>query len=272
MRPELVAEVQFTEWTRDGRLRHPSFRGLREDKSPEEIRMPQDHSKRSAAPRAQSPRAGKAGTTRPAVRQRAEATRVAGVTLSHPERVLYPEQGATKLAVASYYRDIERWVMPQLRRRPLVLVRCPQGRGNDCFYQKHPGEAISADIPRVRIREKRGDAEYVYVEELGHLIALVQAGTLELHVWGSRVEDVEHPDLLVFDLDPGEDVAWRSVVDEARGLGRRLDAIGLTGFVRTTGGKGLHVVVPLKPTLDWDQVKAFTHGVAAVHARESDGG
>jgi bifunctional non-homologous end joining protein LigD len=150
----------------------------------------------------------------------------------------------------------------------LVLVRCPQGLTKQCFYQKHPGESLSSDIPRTRIREKSGAADYLYIEQASHLIALVQAGTLEVHAWGSRVDDLERPDTLVFDLDPGEDVAWRVVLGTARDLRQRLDDLGLESFVRTTGGKGLHVVVPLKPSQDWDAVKAFAHAVAEAHAAD----
>lgn len=249
VRPELVAEVEFTEWTRDGVLRHPSFRGLREDRSPEEIRMP-------------APRQTNAPTAD------ANDDRVAGVRLSNPDRVLYPEQGLTKIALARFYEEIAEHILPLLRRRPLALVRCPQGRGGQCFFQKHPGQAMPGDMPRIAIREKEGKADYLYVDDLHDLVGLVQAGTLELHVWGSRVEDHEHPDMLVFDLDPGGDVAWSTVIEVARSLRDRLDHLGLESFCRTTGGKGLHVVVPLTPSLGWDAVKAFTRGVAEAHARD----
>lgn len=264
VRPQLVAEVEFTEWTRDGMLRHPAFRGLREDKNPQEIRMPREARQASQAEgsRTRSNRKAASNGT-------SDESRVAGVRLTHPDRVLFPEQGATKLALASYYEEVADWILPQLRRRPLALLRCPQGRAKQCFFQKHPGQAMADDIPKVKIREKEGHAIYLYVEELKDLIHLVQAGTLELHVWGSRVDDLEHPDILVFDLDPGEDVDWRAVIQEARDLRQRLTDLGLTSFVRTTGGKGLHLVVPLKPSLDWDAVKAFCRGVAQAHARDN---
>ena len=255
--PRLVVEVAFTEWTRDGRLRHPVFRGLREDKDPKEIRMP-ERALQDAG-----------NETRP--RTKRGVAEVAGVALSNPDRVLYPQQKVTKLAVARYYEEMSEWILPQIRRRPLSLLRCPQGRGKDCFFQKHPGQAIPAEMPRVSIREKNGKAEYLYVEQLRDLVALVQAGTLELHAWGCTVDDVERPDLLVFDLDPGPDVDWTEVLDAARSLQDRLQSLKLEAFIRTTGGKGLHVVVPLRPGLGWDGVKAFAKTVAAVHAREDPG-
>lgn len=255
VKPELVAEVEFTEWTRDGRLRHPAFRGLREDKDPKEIRMPG-----AKQPATQSRRRKK---SQPRDRQS-----VAGVVLTHPDRVLYPEQGLTKLKLARYYEDIEDWILPGLTGRPLSLLRCPGGRGSECFFQKHPGQTLSADIPRVAIREKAGTRQYVYVKNIGHLVGLVQVGTLELHAWGCRVDDVERPDMLVFDLDPGPEVSWDTVLEATRSLKARLEDLSLAAFLRTTGGKGLHIVVPLEPKLPWDQVKAFAQAVATRHAAD----
>jgi bifunctional non-homologous end joining protein LigD len=153
----------------------------------------------------------------------------------------------------------------------LSLVRCPQGREH-CFYQKHPGHALAADIPRITIEEKQGPAEYLHVARISDLIALVQAGTLEFHVWGSRVDDLERPDTLVFDLDPGDGVDWRRVLATARSLRDRLDGLGFAGFVRTTGGKGLHVVTPIEPSLGWEEVLAFTRAVAEAQVRDDPDG
>lgn len=197
-----------------------------------------------------------------------KAAEVEGVSLTHPERVVYPDQGITKLALAEFYADIAEWILPSLAERPLALLRCPRGRSDACFFQKHPGEEIDRDVPRVVIREKTGAATYLYVRAARDLVALVQAGTLELHPWGSRVGDLERPDRMVFDLDPGEDVAWQTVLDTARSLRDRIAGLGFESFPRTTGGKGLHVVVPLEPEAGWDEVKAFAHGVARAHARD----
>ena len=203
--------------------------------------------------------------------RRGGGAQIAGVALTHPERVLFPSQGLTKLALAHYYEDVANWILPPLQRRPLSLLRCPQGSEETCFFQKHPGQAISGDIPRVSIREKAGEAPYLYVERLADLIGLVQAGTLELHSWGCRVDDLEHPDMLVLDLDPGPGVAWPSVLDAARSLQDRLAQLGLGGFLRTTGGKGLHIVVPLEPRASWDGAKAFARAVAVAHAQDDRG-
>ncbi len=262
VRPELVAEVEFAERTRDGLLRHPTFRGLREDREPEEIVV-----KSVAGAATARPTGGGARRRQGRGRGDAEAV-VAGVKLSNPDRVLYPGQGVTKLALAHYYEAVGDWILPQLAERPLSLLRCPEGRSKACFFQKHPGQTFGPELPRVRIEEKSGSAEYLYVRRLPDLVTLVQMGTLELHVWGSRVHDLEHPDLVVLDLDPGPGVAWSEVLRTARSLNDRLAGLGLTGFPRTTGGKGLHVVVPLAPSLDWEGVKAFARGVAHAHAHD----
>lgn len=256
VRPELIAEVQFAEWTKEGRLRHPSFRGLREDKNPEDIRMsePSVREEDATAARRKS--------------QRSRSNEVAGVTLSNPDRVLYPDQGISKLDLARYYEEIASWILPQVRHRPLSFLRCPQGRAKECFFQKHPGDAISSHIPRIDIRQKSGKSSYLYIESLSDLVALVQAGTLELHVWGCTVTDLERPDMLIFDLDPGPAVTWPAIIAASRSLQDRLQDLGLTSYIRLTGGKGLHVVVLVKPKSGWDEVRAFTRAVASAHAKD----
>ena len=184
-----------------------------------------------------------------------------------PERILYPELGVTKLALARYYESIHEWMLPWLAHRPLVMLRCPEGR-EACFYQKHLVKSQARTVPRIAIREKDEVRDYVYVRSLADMLELVQHGVLEFHVWGCRVEDIEHPDLLVFDLDPAPEVAWQEVLRTARELRERLHELGLTAFPRTTGGKGLHLVVPLHPQADWESVKSFARAVSELHARD----
>ncbi|MCC5884436.1 MAG: DNA ligase D [Halomonas sp.] len=263
VRPELVIEVEFTERTRDGRLRHPAFRGLREDRNPEEIRMtPTKEKAADIAPEKDS----KADKAPP--RKRKDETSLLGVRITSPDRVLFPEQGLTKLDLARFYDQIQEWVLPHLIRRPLSLVRCPQGRNDECFFQKHPRSAIPDSVPRIDVPEKKGSAEYVYVETAADLVGLVQAGALEIHPWGSRIDHLEQPDNLVFDLDPDEGMAWKEILRVAGTLRERLESLGLTPFVRTTGGKGLHLVVPIEPAAEWDKAKAFAKGVAEAHAKD----
>ena len=257
VRPKLVVEVEYVERTRDGLLRQPSFVAVREDVEPGEIES--TGATLEEAERPNIPRfARHAGTG---------AVEIAGSELTHPERILYPEQGVTKLALARYYESIHEWVLPYLAQRPLVLVRCPEGR-EACFYQKHLPKTQAGSVPRIAIHEENEVRDYAWVRSLADLLALVQHDVLEFHPWGCRVNDIEHPDLLVFDLDPAPEVAWSEVVRTARELRERLQQLKLTAFLRTTGGKGLHLVVPLRPKADWHTVKAFARAVSEKHAHD----
>jgi bifunctional non-homologous end joining protein LigD len=257
IKPKLVVGVEYVERTRDGLLRQPTFVGIREDKEPEEV----------VSSGANLEEATPASTARPMRHATVDAVEIAGIPLTHPERILYPEQGVTKLALARYYESIQEWVLPYLADRPLVMLRCPEDR-EACFYQKHLGKSQARSVPRVAIKEGETVREYAYVRSLADIVALVQHGVLEFHIWGCRVQDIEHPDLLVFDLDPAPDVAWQEVLRTARELRERLQGLGLTAFPRTTGGKGLHLVVPLQPEADWETLKSFALAVSELHARD----
>ncbi|HEX5363813.1 MAG TPA: DNA ligase D [Gallionella sp.] len=257
VKPTLVVAVEYVERTRDGLLRQPSFIGIREDVEPGQVESTGDNLEEAAL--AAAPRSARHATT--------GAVEIAGVQLTHPERILYPELGVTKLALARYYEAIHEWVLPYLAQRPLVLLRCPKGR-QACFYQKHLANSQAGSVPRIAIPEGGTVRNYVYVRSLADILELVQHGVLEFHAWGCRVEDIEHPDLLVFDLDPAPEVAWQEVLRTARELRERLHGLGLTAFPRTTGGKGLHLVVPLQPDADWESVKSFARAVSEQHARD----
>ncbi len=193
---------------------------------------------------------------------------IAGVRVSSPDRVLFEELGLTKAALARYYESIAEWILPDLRARPLSLVRCPQGPGEGCFYQKHIDAAWSEEIERVAVPESNGEGIYAVAGTAGALVGLVQKGVIELHVWGSTTRDLGKPDRMVFDLDPDPDVPWREVMAAARLTRERLEAIGLESFAKTSGGKGLHVVVPLTSRHGWDEVKEFSRAVAEAMARD----
>ncbi|HUE76355.1 MAG TPA: non-homologous end-joining DNA ligase, partial [Longimicrobiales bacterium] len=196
---------------------------------------------------------------------------VAGVRISSPERVLWSGQGMTKWELFSYYEAVADVMLPQLVDRPLTLVRCPSGAEEKCFYQKHAKDSIPHVVPRVEIDESDGAEPYMYVNGLPSLIALVQIGVLEFHVWGSRRDRLERPDRLVFDLDPDEELAFGVVARAALDLRERLTTLGLESFVKGTGGKGLHVVVPVTRRSDWEEARAFTQAVArAMVADEPD--
>ncbi|HEX7041034.1 MAG TPA: non-homologous end-joining DNA ligase [Trueperaceae bacterium] len=198
--------------------------------------------------------------------RRGEDRELAGVRLTSPERVVFPETGVTKGEVAEHYASVGEVLLGRAAGRPLALVRCPDGLAGGCFYQKHPGESLDPDLPRVVIEEKEGPDEYVYVTEVAHLVGLVQVGVVELHTWGSTVERLEEPDRLVFDLDPSPGVPFDVTKETAQRLRRLLERLGLTPFLRATGGKGLHVVAPLEPESGWDDVKSFAETVAATLA------
>jgi len=187
---------------------------------------------------------------------------LASVTLTHPDKVLYPEQNITKLELAHYYMAVAAWILPHLADRPLVLVRCPAGRDKACFFQKHPGKGTSDALRQVLIRESDKTEPYVVVDDIAGLISLVQIDTLEIHAWGSRADKLEKPDRLIFDLDPGPQVSWSVVVQRARQVRQFLQDLGLESFVKTTGGKGLHLVVPIERRHDWNEAKAFCKRLA----------
>jgi bifunctional non-homologous end joining protein LigD len=279
--PELVGEVAFTEWTRDSVLRHPTFQGLREDKPAREVRreIPQElppegrgegRSATAARPAAKKAAAKKTATKKTPAQKTTAATpaksgkgeketEIAGVRLTNPDKVLFPEQKLTKRDLALYYERIADRILPYLKDRPLTLVRCPEGQGKQCFYQKHVTDQFPSSIQRVDVGE---DAPYGAIGSLEGLLSLVQMGVLEIHIWGARRPDIEKPDYIVFDLDPDEGLDWERVAEAALQVRHRLDELGLRTFLKTTGGKGLHVVAPLQRRQGWDEVKAFTKAVA----------
>ncbi len=271
VKPELVAEVRFTEWTNDGTLRHPSFQGLREDKKPSEI----VRERAADAAKPQDSTAAEAGKARtPSAKKRAAVAAaeeagdvVAGIALTNAKKVLYPEDGITKHDLACYYDAVAEWILPHLENRPLTLVRCPNGWDKQCFYQKNADDTVDAAIERVRVTTSEGPARYMMANSLAALVALVQMGALELHPWGSRRPRLGCPDRIIFDFDPDDDLGWKEIVDAVNVIKTLLAEIGLTGYLKTTGGKGLHVVVPVKPRLGWDDVKGFSKSVAELMVR-----
>jgi bifunctional non-homologous end joining protein LigD len=259
-RPELVAEVEYACWTTDKLIRQSTFQGLREDKPLAEIIYDPDKLPTAAAPADDPPATRSAVAVQPAARLRDGSVMVEGVRLSHPDRALYSDTGLTKQAVAQYYLDVARWALPQLAYRPLTIIRATGGKGQRAFYQKHVGAGMPEQIKGFTVAGE--DEPFPIIEDVAGLVALVQMGVVEIHPWGSTIRDVEHPDRITFDLDPDEGLAWERVIEAAIDVRDALDAIGLHSFVKTTGGKGLHVVVPLRPQLDWDAIKTFAKWVA----------
>jgi bifunctional non-homologous end joining protein LigD len=244
--PELVAQVAYAELTEDGLLRHGRYRGLRQDKPASQV------------------------TAEPALAiaeglsmSNEEAVSVDGVRLTHPEKVLFPTQGVTKLELAEYLLSAAERMLPQLRGRLLSLVRCPEGRGRSCFFQRHASPGFPKDIHELQVTGKDEEAaDYLFVDSVRGLLATAQMGVLELHIWGSRVDRIDAPDRMVFDLDPDEAVDFRRVKEAAAQLREALQALELESFALVTGGKGVHVVVPLQRRNDWDTVRAFSAELA----------
>ena len=252
--PRLVAEIGYTEWTGDGRLRHPVYFGLREDKTAAEV----------VEERATPPPPAPAPPSKSEAHKPKDAS--ARVRLTHPDKVLFPDPGATKRELADYWSAVADTALPLLRGRPLTLYRCPDGYAAQCFYQKHVGVGIPAVVPRVAVTP--GEDPYAMIDDVSSLLALAQIGELELHVWGSRGEHLDQPDVLVLDLDPAEDVPWREVAAAGLAVKERVEALGLNAFAKLTGGKGLHVVVPVKPGPIWPAVKKFTRALVHEMVRE----
>lgn len=193
---------------------------------------------------------------------RAGVVSVAGVALSHPDKVLFGGIGVTKRDLARYYERIAPWILPHLAGRPLVLVRCPEGSEGECFYQKDASEGFPAAIERVAVQHDDGIVHYAVIDSVEGLISLVQLGVLEIHTWGAQADDVERPDRIVLDLDPGPGVPWTAVVSAAFAVKRELESVGLVPFAKTTGGKGMHVVAPIVRGPDWRTVRDVARAVA----------
>lgn len=245
LRPKLVAEIAFTEMTNEGTLRHPSYLGLREDKKAAAVVLETERrtAKLTAAP---------ANT----------------IAISNRDRVIYPESNITKGQLADHYAAVAEIMLPWVGSRPISLVRCPQGRAKKCFFQKHDAGSFGDKVHHVGIMEKDGHEEpYLYVDDADGLMTCVQMGTIELHGWGARIEDVEKADRLVFDLDPDEGLDFEAVRAAAFQFRVILKSLGLTTFPMLTGGKGVHVIAPLTPQAEWPQVKDFAHRLAQAVAQ-----
>lgn len=253
LRPDIVIEVDYAEFTNDGYVRHGSFQGTREDKKAASVKLEQP--------------ADPPG-------EKDMVTKLHGIRLTHADRVVYPGQGVTKSALARYYDAVADRMLEHAAGRPLSLLRCPKGirgggDGESCFFQKHGTRGFPDAVKRVSLREKSGKkAEYLYLDDVAGLVAAVQMGTLEFHIWGCRKDKLEKPDRLVFDLDPDEKVGFESVRLAARLIRERLQDLGLETVALATGGKGVHVIAPLRRTADWGQVKAFAKAFATSMAEE----
>jgi bifunctional non-homologous end joining protein LigD len=176
---------------------------------------------------------------------------------TNPDRILFPEQEITKYELAEYYLKVKDWILPHMVNRPLSMFRCPKGYDQECFFQKHLDEVIKKPFYAIDIQEKEKIEKYIYIKNIDGLFELVQRSVLEIHLWGCHIDNVEKPDMITFDLDPADDIEWKQVIAAAYLIREELANINLTSFVKTTGGKGLHIVIPIKRLLSWDKVKEF---------------
>lgn len=239
----LVAEVEFRGWSADKLVRQASFKGLREDRDVHEIVLES------------TPMPDEKNIPRVPYLNR----------LTHPERLLWPEDGITKEGLAEFYTNIADWILPHITDRVLSLVRCPSGASEKCFFAKHAWNGLGKSVSLVDVGETE---PMLAIKDVEGLIELVQASVLEIHPWGSTTRNLEKPDRLIFDLDPGKGVTWDDVIAAAIDVRERLEKLNLKSFVKTSGGKGLHVVVPITPTAEWDEAKAFTKSLAEQMEKE----
>jgi bifunctional non-homologous end joining protein LigD len=247
--PQMVAEIAYTELTADDVLRHPSFIALRGDKAAEEV-----HMEKPVELGADIHLEDQEGE---------EVAERLGVRLTSPHRVVYPDQGITKAQLVDYFSEVAEIMLPHIAHRPLSLVRCPQGRAKHCFFQKHDTGSFPEQIHSKTIVEKDGDKQdYFYIDDLAGLVAGTQMNVLEWHIWGSHFDDVDKPDRLVFDIDPDEGLDFSHIISAATDIRDRLADLGLKSYPMVSGGKGIHVVVPLKPALDWTEAKTFCRDFA----------
>ncbi|MEP7185185.1 MAG: DNA ligase D [Rhodanobacter sp.] len=235
--PRVMVEVAFRGWAKEGLLRQASFKRLREDKSLKDMGAPETAEK--------------------------------SMQISHPDRRVFAACDYTKGDVADYYRKVAKWMMPELSDRPLSLMRCPEGSQKPCFFQKHHADSFGPNVHPVSLKQKSGTESYLYVDSIDGVLGLVQMNTIELHPWGAKVDKPESPDRLVFDLDPGPGVTWKQVIAAARDVRDKLKLADLQSFVRLSGGKGLHVVVPIARGPSWDEVHAFCEAFAQTMAHQA---
>jgi bifunctional non-homologous end joining protein LigD len=261
VKPRLVCEVAFTEWTSDGRVRHPTFRGLRADKDPEAI-VREEPMRSSPAPRTPPAKPRSRGARRP-------SGEVMGIAVTHPDRVVDAKTGVTKLELVRYYEAIAPHMIPHLKGRPIALVRAPYGIGGELFFQKHGEKIRIPGIIQLPREYWPGHPAMLEIASAETLVGAAQMNVIEFHTWNSTTKLIDKPDRFLLDMDPGEGIEWSELVEGTALVKKMLDLLGLESFLKTSGGKGLHVVVPLAPSPAWgyDEVKDFSQAIVQHLAR-----
>jgi bifunctional non-homologous end joining protein LigD len=256
LEPELIAEIKFAEWTRENLLRQASFKGLRTDKNPREIKIEKaddETQSQLSVKKAKIP-----------MEADVNSIMIEGIKITNPDKVIFEDPEITKADIIRYYEAVSAFMLPYVSHRVLSIVRCPKGISHNCFYKKHPGPGSKGTVTIPISGKDKETEDYFYIENISGLISEAQMGTLEFHTWGSRVDDIEKPDMMVFDLDPDEGMELSTVRQGVRDVKSILAELSLNSYLKTSGGKGYHVVVPLKPAVSWDVVHDFARGVAEV--------
>lgn len=261
--PELVCEAEFAEWTREGIVRQAAFIALRSDKPASQV----VHEYPQAAKNLKKP-----SRSQPKARKSPVASKgrvmIADVNISHPERVIDTESGTQKVELAHYYEEIADWILPYLKSRPVSLLRCPEGVAGEQFFQKHSEKLAIPNIKQLEPELDPGHARLMEIDTVQALVGAAQMGTIELHTWGATSDRIETPDHFVLDLDPDDALPWRSMIEATQMTLAVLDELGLQAFIKTSGGKGMHIIVPLQRQADWETVKSFAKAIAEFIARQ----
>jgi bifunctional non-homologous end joining protein LigD len=257
VRPDVLCEIAFWEWTADRHIRHASFKGLRDDKAPEQVHeeIPEE------TPTAESVTGKAKGKGKPFT--------VEGITITHPEREVFPGLGISKGDVAVYYAKAMPYMLPFATERLISLLRCTEGLGSECFFQRAPMKGGKGNVHGLTVDHKESKHNYLYIDSPAGIIELAQMGAMEFHGWQSRVPDINKPDQIIIDLDPAENIPFEAIRLAALDVRNRLKSSGLVSFPRLSGGKGIHITVPVYPEYAWDQVKAFTQDLARQMERDA---
>lgn len=263
LEPVLVAEIKFAEWTEENLLRQASFKGLRTDKEPREIKSEKGEEETQSEEGPEEEQLQDNEMERP-MKTTGNRITIGGIKITNPDKLLFEDPEITKADVVRYYAQVSERMLPYVSNRILSIVRCPKGISQSCFFKKHPGPGNKAMVTMPITNSKGETEEYFYIENASGLIYEAQMGTLEFHTWGSRADNLEKPDMMVFDLDPDEGMDMETVRQGVRDVKSVLEQLSLTSFLKTSGGKGYHVVVPFKPTADWETFHDFARRIAVV--------
>ena len=263
LQPELVAEIKFAEWTEENLLRQASFKGLRTDKDPRDIKKESENDETQSEEKFEEEQSPDKDLER-SMKATGNSIFIGGIKITNPDKVIFEDPKITKVDVIRYYEKVSERMLPYVRNRILSIVRCPKGISQSCFFKKHPG-ADNKSIVTMPIMNSKGETEeYFYIENASGLIYEAQMGTLEFHTWGSRADDLEKPDIMIFDLDPDEGMDLETVRQGVKDVKSILEQLSLKSFLKTSGGKGYHVVVPFQSTVDWETFHDFARRIAEV--------